>query len=87
MTKPKKKVKAMRRSPKVKPREKKTYLDITDDIDSQMVYLLEIAGLLRFLFEGKTTAKIPLSNVLNDLYDRLEWLKGSIEELKGFCRE
>ena len=61
----------------------KSYLDIADDIDSQMVYLMEIAGLLRYLFEGKTTAIIPLSSVLNDLCDRLEWLKETIEELKN----
>ena len=65
----------------------KSYLDITDDIDSQMLYLMEIAGLLRYMFEGKTTAIIPLSSVLNDLYDRLGWLKETIKELKRFCKE
>lgn len=74
------------RKKKVETR-KKSCLDVADEIDSQMVYLMEIAGLLRYVFEGKTTTVIPLSSVLNDLYDRLEWLKGTIEELKRFCKE
>ena len=66
--------------------QEKSCLDVSDEIDSQMVYLMEIAGLLRYVFEGKTTSIIPLSNVLNDLYDRLEWLKETIEELKRLCK-
>ena len=84
----------MTKKKKAKPNERKkevktedmAYLDLAGEINSQMVYLLEMAGLLRHLFGGKTTAIIPLSSVLNDLCDRLEWLKETIEELKGFCK-
>ncbi|MDA8085736.1 MAG: hypothetical protein M0Z75_03465 [Nitrospiraceae bacterium] len=77
----------MKAKKEVKVAGGKDFQDISEDIDTQIVYLTEIAGLLRYLFEGKTTAIIPLSNVLDDLCGRLEHLKASIGELKVFYRK
>ena len=48
---------------------KKEYLDLTDEIDSQMVYLLQIVSILRIAFEGKTMP-VPIVSVMDDIYER-----------------
>lgn len=65
---------------------KKDYLDLADEIDAQMVYLLQIVSILRIAFEGKTMP-VPLVSVMDDIYERLERLKGTISELQSFCKK
>lgn len=68
----------MKAKKEVKGAGGRDFQDLSADIDTQIVYLTEMAGLLRHLFEGKGAAIIPLSSVLDDLYGRLEHLKESI---------
>ena len=65
---------------------KKDYLDLSDEINAQMVYLLQIISILRIAFEGKTM-QVPIVSVIDDIYERLERLKGTIAELQSFFKK
>ena len=64
----------------------KNYLDLADEIDAQMAYLLQIVSILRIAFEGKTMP-VPIVSVMDDIYERLEWLKETISELESLCKK
>lgn len=70
---------------KDKGSEKKDYLDLADEIDAEMIYLEEIVGLIHFAFQGKAMSAVPLSNVMDDIFERLERLRGTIAGLKDLA--